>query len=240
MKLSLVIPCYNEARSIPDLARRCRDVLLSEPDGEIILVDNGSTDDSPAVLEQAVAGAGGLRSIRVPVNQGYGHGILSGLAAAQGDILGWTHADLQTDPMDAVRGLELFRRAADPSQLFVKGQRYGRRFSDVAFTTGMSAFETMLMLRPLRDINAQPTLFPRSLFERWRSPPDDFALDLYAYVSAKAAGLEVRRFPVRFGERVHGVSHWNVDWKSKVKFIRRTMDYSLRLRRELAAGGSGF
>jgi glycosyltransferase involved in cell wall biosynthesis len=240
LKLSLVIPCFNEAKSIPALAERCRLLTANQPDCEVILVDNGSTDDSPAVMAAVLAGMDRLRSIRVPVNRGYGFGILSGLAAASGDILGWTHADLQTDPMDALRGFERFKAGADPARLFVKGARFGRPVSDAAFTFGMSVFETILLRRPLRDINAQPTLFPRGLFESWRAPPDDFALDLYAYVSAKASGLRVERFPVRFGERVHGVSHWNVDWRSKVKFIRRTMDYSLRLQRELAAaGGSG-
>ncbi len=234
MRLSLVIPCYNESRSLPALATRCAELTRAEPDCEVILVDNGSTDDTPAAMQVAIAGKARVRSLRVPVNQGYGYGVISGLAAAQGDILGWTHADLQTDPMDVLRGLELFKASGQPDRLFVKGSRYGRPISDVVFTFGMSVFESMLLRRPLRDINAQPTLFPRSLFESWRAPPDDFALDLYAYVSAKAAGLNVARFPVRFGERVHGVSHWNVDWRSKVKFIRRTVGYSLRLQRELA------
>jgi len=42
--------------------------------------------------------------VRVPVNQGYGLGILSGLRAATGEIIGWTHADLQTDVMDVLTG----------------------------------------------------------------------------------------------------------------------------------------
>ena len=45
----------------------------------------------------------------------------------------------------------------------------------------------------------------------------------------------IARFPVRFGERAHGHSHWNVNWAAKVKFIRRTIDYSFRLRRKLAS-----
>lgn len=234
MKLSLVIPCYNEAKSLPDLVRRCEEVVAAEPDCEIILIDNGSTDDTPAVMARELEGKSRVRSVRVPVNQGYGYGILQGLAAADGEILGWTHADLQTDPMDAVRGFELFKAAADPGRLFVKGARYGRPAADIFFTFGMSVFETLLLGRVLRDVNAQPTMFPRALYESWTAPPHDFALDLHAYGSAKGAGLQVARFPVRFGERRHGVSHWNVDWKGKVKFIRRTLDYSFRLKRGMS------
>lgn len=235
MKYSLIIPCYNEAKSLPALVERCRALTAKVEGCEVVLVDNGSGDDSPAVLAALLSDGEAVRSIRVPVNQGYGHGILEGLRASRGAIIGWTHADLQTDPMDAVAGFALFDAAADPARLFVKGSRYGRPAADVLFTLGMSVFETLLMRLPLRDINAQPTLFPRSLFDGWVDPPKDFSLDLFAYVTAKHAGCTVKRFPVLFAERQHGVSHWNVDWQAKMKFIRRTLDYSLTLRRRMDA-----
>jgi len=47
------------------------------------------------------------------------------------------------------------------------------------------------------------------------------------------AGMAVHRFPVLFGERAHGVSHWNVNWAAKRKFIRRTVEFSLQLRKTL-------
>jgi glycosyltransferase involved in cell wall biosynthesis len=229
MKLSLVIPCYNEAKNLPLLLARCSALAAARPDVEVVLVDNGSRDDTPAHLRH-LASYPGCRSVRVEVNQGYGFGILSGLRAAKGEVLAWTHADMQTDPMDALRGLSIFEASAQPDRLFVKGRRYGRTAADVVFTVGMSVFESALLGRAMWDINAQPTMFHRRVFEAWVSPPHDFALDLFAYYSAKRAGLEVDRFPVRFGERAHGSSHWNVNWAAKIKFIRRTMDYSFRLR----------
>lgn len=230
MHFSLVIPCYNEARNLPLLVERCQG-LGKRPGVEVVLVDNGSTDDSPRVLQELLAGQSVCRSVRVEVNRGYGFGILSGLDAAAGGILGWTHADMQTDPQDALRGLELFDRHGEA--IFVKGRRFGRPPADVAFTVGMSVFETALLRRPLWDINAQPTMFPRSFHRSWKQPPHDFSLDLYAYYQARRAGLAVHRFPVRFGERAHGVSHWNVNWAAKRKFIKRTVDFSLELRRSL-------
>lgn len=230
--LSLVIPCYNEAANLPLLLGRL-DQVMGRDDVEVVLVDNGSDDESPAFLAEAAAGRAYLETVRVEVNRGYGHGILAGLAAARGDLLAWTHADLQTDPGDALTGLALFEAAAAPDHLFVKGRRHGRPLADVVFTAGMAGFETLLLGRPMWDINAQPTIFPRAFFETWGQPPDDFSLDLYAYYQAKVQGLRVARFPVRFGERAHGVSHWNVDWRAKLRFIKRTMRYSLDLRRRL-------
>lgn len=230
MKFSLVIPCYNEAANLPLLLERGQEVAR-QPNCELILVDNGSTDNSADVLSKLLPDYPGCRSIRVEKNQGYGFGILSGLRAATGDVLGWTHADMQTDPQDVLRGLALFEQHGP--NIFVKGRRYGRPFGDVVFTVGMSVFETVLLGKPMWDINAQPTMFSRTFFESWHKPPYDFSLDLFAYYQARRMGMAVHRFPVRFGERAHGVSHWNVNWAAKRKFIRRTVDFSLQLNKRL-------
>ena len=185
MRFSLVIPCYNEAANLPLLLERCKELAVT-PDVEVVLVDNGSTDNTAEVLENLLPKFPRCRSIRVDKNQGYGFGIVSGLKA------------------------------------------------DVVFTIGMSVFETFLLARPMWDINAQPTMFSRRFFESWTDPPDDFSLDLYAYFQAQTCGLKVHRFPVRFGERAHGVSHWNVNWAAKRKFIRRTVNFSLQLKKKIS------
>ncbi|HTP63365.1 MAG TPA: glycosyltransferase family 2 protein [Burkholderiales bacterium] len=228
MRLSLVIPCFNEEANLPLLLRRCGE-LASRPQIEVILVDNGSSDGSSGVLRALLPAHPGCRSVRVERNRGYGFGILTGLRAATGDIIGWSHADLQTDPMDAAAGLALYEKHGPGC--FVKGRRFGRPWSDVMFTVGMSLFETALLGQPMWDINAQPTLFSRAFFDTWEDPPEDFSLDLYAYYQARRAGLAVHRFPVRFGTRMQGISSWNVNWAAKRKFIRRTVEFSLRLRK---------
>lgn len=229
-KFSLVIPCYNEAASIPELVQRAA-FVAELGDGEVILVNNGSTDASAQVLSEHVRAGSGVRIVTVEVNQGYGFGILSGLAVAEAPIVGWTHADLQTDPADAVRALAVIDGIKGP--VFVKGRRYGRPTSDIVFTAGMSLFETILLRAPLRDINAQPTMFSRELLEGWGEPPTDFALDLFAMYRAQRAGYRIVRFPVLFAPRRHGVSSWNTDFAAKRRFIRRTIDFSLALRKKL-------
>lgn len=231
MKLSLIIPCYNEAANLPLLLDRCSS-LGDAANIEVILVDNGSTDNSPEVLQRLLPIYPHCRSVRVPVNQGYGFGILSGLNAAQGDLLAWTHADMQTDPRDVIQGLDLFKYHGD--NIYVKGQRINRPLSDIFFTIGMSIFETCLLHTRLWDINAQPNIFSRQFFETWVNPPHDFSLDLYVFFTARNQGLPVYRFAVEFGERVHGVSHWNVNWAAKMKFIRRTISFSFELKKRLS------
>ena len=230
MKYSLVIPCYNEAANLPLLLERCES-LCEHQNIEIILVDNGSTDSSPQVLNQLLPSHPYCKSVRVEKNYGYGFGILAGLKTAQGDILGWTHADMQTDPKDLLKAIEIFE--TNGNQLYAKGRRIGRPLADIVFTIGMSIFESILLRTRLWDINAQPNLFPRRFFESWKNPPHDFSLDLYAYFLARHEGLPVYRFPVKFGERAHGVSHWNINWSAKIKFIRRTIDFSFELKKSL-------
>jgi glycosyltransferase involved in cell wall biosynthesis len=231
VKLSLIIPCYNEAANIPLLLDRCA-CLGDLADIEVILVDNGSTDNSVKVLQALLPKYPHCRSIRVPINQGYGFGILSGLKAAKGDLLAWTHADMQTDPKDIVRGLEFFELYGN--RIYVKGRRIKRPLTDIFFTIGMSVFETCLLQTRLWDINAQPNMFSKEFFEGWQNPPHDFSLDLYAYFSARNRGMPVYRFPVKFGDRANGVSHWNVNWVGKWKFIRRTIDFSFELKKRLS------
>lgn len=230
MNFSLIIPCFNEAANLPFLLDQCKR-LTQRSDIEIILVDNGSTDNSSEILLTLLPLYSNFRIVRVEQNQGYGFGILAGLRAAKGAILGWTHADMQTDPQDVLEGLELFEKHG--LEIFVKGRRYGRSLSDVFFTFGMSIFETLLLGKPMWDINAQPTLFSKAFFETWLEPPHDFSLDLYAYFKAQQSGLKIYRFPVKFGDRANGVSHWNINWTAKRKFIWRTIDFSLKLRKNI-------
>ena len=231
MNLSLVIPCYNEVKNISLLLDRCAGLGQQV---EIILVDNGSTDDTPSVLEKLLPQYPNCRSVRVDKNQGYGYGILKGLNAATGDVIGWTHADMQTDPMDALKGLQFFN--SENMDVFVKGRRYGRPLVDVFFTFGMSVILTLLLRHFFWDVNAQPSLFSRRFYERWVSPPHDFSLDLYAYNLARVHKLKVRRFPVKFGARAFGESHWNSGMKARYKFIKRTLVFSLELYRKTNNG----
>lgn len=231
-RLSIVIPCYNEARSIPLILNRFA-ATIEQRNIEVILVENGSTDNvSYEVMQSLLPSYSFAKMVRLIKNQGYGYGILAGLREAQGNYLGWTHADLQTDPYDVVRAYDIFMEAKD-EQLFLKGRRQGRPLVDRFFTAGMSVFESLYLRTSLWDINAQPTIFPVSFFQKWHNPPHDFSLDLYAFYMARQQGLAIERFPVHFGPRQFGVSSWNSGMKARWKFIKRTFTYSQELKKSI-------
>lgn len=233
MKFSIIIPCYNESKNIPLILQQFSKII-HRPDIEVLLVNNGSTDNSEEVLNELIQKHNFLKAITINKNIGYGHGITSGLSEAKGEFLAYTHADLQTDPADLLRAFEIIEENSNPTKCFVKGNRKRRPFLDQCFTIGMSFFESIYLGKWLWDINAQPNVFHKKFFNDIKNRcPDDFSLDLFFLYMAKRNDLEIKRFNVEFPQRIHGMSSWNHGISSKLKFIKRTLQYSIKLKSQL-------
>jgi glycosyltransferase involved in cell wall biosynthesis len=116
--LSVLIPVYNEVATVQRLLDRVLDVPL---DTEIIVVDDGSTDDSGSALARYV-GAGSIRLLSHPVNRGKGAAIRTGLSAARGSIVLIQDADLEYDPAEYPALLAPL--LDDPHCMVVYGSRF--------------------------------------------------------------------------------------------------------------------
>ena len=106
MNASLILPCYNEEDSLMELIAWSQNLASSEL--EIVFIDNGSTDKTYEIMKENISGSPDIKIVQVKKNRGYGYGIIQGLKQSRGDVLAWTHADLQTDPADVLRGLRYF------------------------------------------------------------------------------------------------------------------------------------
>jgi len=96
LRLSVVVPCYNEAATIETLLRR----VVEEPTRkEVIVVDDGSRDDSAAIVERLVPELG-VRLIRHDRNRGKGAALKTGFAAITGNVVVIQDADLEYDPAE--------------------------------------------------------------------------------------------------------------------------------------------
>jgi glycosyltransferase involved in cell wall biosynthesis len=237
-RFSIILPCYNEAGTIPSLFARFAEVIGARQDVEVIFVNNGSKDESAAVMarEQEESGRGFARVVQVAVNHGYGYGISAGLQEARGEYIGWTHADSQYDPAIVLEGFRLLVGAAEPGRTFLQGYRINRNWFDSFFTAGMTLVARLMLGTDVRDINAQPKLFPRSFLAQMRNPPNDFSLDLYALFLARRQGYNVLFLPVVFGQRLHGEAKGGGSLALKWKLTRRTWAFISQLRCDIHAG----
>ena len=127
MQLSLVIPCYNEEESIPELLTRLDESMRTlEGAGhtvEVLLVDDGSRDKTAELLRAATAGRPQLRVIRFARNFGQTAAMAAGFDAARGEVIIPLDADLQNDPAD----IPLLLAKLDEGYDVVSGWRRDRK-----------------------------------------------------------------------------------------------------------------
>ena len=225
--LSVVVPCYNEEENIPLIISMFEEIILSfEGEIEVILVNNGSTDNSKNVFDEKTKGSTqNIKVLNIRQNIGYGHGIISGLNIAKGDVLAWTHADLQTGPKDVVSAYKEFKKHNDP-KMVIKGKRRNRSLIDSFFTWGMQVYCSLKLKSKLNDINAQPKLFSRIFYQaHFSNAPMDFSLDLFLLFKA----TKIKTIDVFFRDRKFGEAKGGGTIKGKLKLIKRTLYYVNKL-----------
>ncbi len=195
-----------------------------------MVVDNGSTDDTAKVLAGLATSALGawFRVVAVMPNEGYGNGLWSGLRTTTARIVGWSHADMQCDPKDAIAAFGLVNNAKD-RPLLVKGARSGRNAKDVFVSRVFETNARMLLNLDTPEINAQPKVFPRELLATLSAPPKTFAFDLYVLYHARKDGYAITTIPVVFPPRIHGTSKWAATFFGRYKTILGMLSYMWHL-----------
>tara|TARA_B110000259_G_scaffold35439_1_gene39729 strand:+ start:2025 stop:2741 length:717 start_codon:yes stop_codon:yes gene_type:complete len=232
--LSIVIPCYNEDENIFPLFVRIEKLLKKNSNVEIIIVDNGSTDNTNKnILNSELYLMNKIKVLEIKKNIGYGYGVMSGLKISTGQFIGFCHADLHPEPNTV---LESYLQNIDKlktGKFILKGRRRNRNIFDTVFTFGMSLFSSVIFQKILSDVNAQPKLFPKLFLKFLKDCPNDFSLDLYILVMAKINYFKVINHDVIMEERIYNEAKGGGNLKGKIKLIIRTFLYTIKLRKYL-------
>jgi glycosyltransferase involved in cell wall biosynthesis len=189
--LSLVIPCYNEAAALPKTIPPLVDAFQkANVRFELILVDNGSRDSTGQVIDSFIESGMPVVKAVVPVNKGFGYGILTGFRAATGNYIGYLCADGQVRAEDVLMIYELARNAE--GRVLAKVRRRFRRDSMIRKINSIFYNGLMLLLFPgisTLDVNGNPRIMTAEDLKRISPTSEDWFLD--AEIMLKARHLKI-------------------------------------------------
>ena len=202
MLISVVVPCMNEAESIPYLVERLVKAVKPYDDrAEILLVDDGSTDETWSAIQTAREFCPQLRGLRLSANRGHQVALTAGLEAAQGERIFMLDADLQDPPELLGDMMVMMDRGYDVvygSRCKRKGETVFKRVTAWAFyriLNMMSDIDIPHDTGDFRLVNQKALNAVLSMPERAR-----FVRGMFAWVGFKQIGIEYVRAPRELGE----------------------------------------
>jgi glycosyltransferase involved in cell wall biosynthesis len=226
-KYSIVIPAYNErARIIATLESVIRTVRAEGWNAEVIVVNDGSTDETVDLVLEFAKKAPEVRLMQNPRNSGKGYSVRSGVLHAQGEIVMFTDADLSAPIDEASRLFEAIEQGADIAigsrWLETSRQTHRQPLYRQFFGRCFNALTRMVMRLPYADTqcgfkaftrSAAQTVFQLQTIERWGFDPEILFI-------ARKRGFRVREVPVS----------WAHDARTRISYLRD----GLQMLKELA------
>ena len=206
--LSVFFPAYNDAPSLPGLLARTFSALEAHVvDYEVIVVNDGSADDTGAVLEQLCGQYGAqLRVVTHARNRGYGGALRSGFAAATKEFVFYTDGDSQYDVGELPRLLELM----GPGTGLVNGYKLERHDPAHRIWIGKTYnFCARLLFRiRIRDIDCDYRLIRRALLEQIHLTSTSGTICVELVRKLEMTGCEVVETGVHHYARLYGKSQF--------------------------------
>ncbi len=226
LRLSVLVPVYNEAATIEHVVDRVRRIPAST---EIIAVDDASGDGSGDVLERLRAAGKVDQLVRHPVNRGKGAAIRSGIAHATGDVVVIQDADLEYDPLDLPA---LLAPIADGKADAVYGSRFqggphrvlyfwhavGNRF--------LTLLSNMFTNLNLTDMETCYKVVRADLLKRVPLTSNRFGFEVEITARLSQAGARIWELPISYSGRTYAEGK-KITWRDGFAAIFHILRYNL-------------
>jgi glycosyltransferase involved in cell wall biosynthesis len=200
-------PCYNDSQTIADLVRNIEASLKRiTADYEIVVVDDGSRDNSVEVLEALGTEVPSLRIVEHIVNRGYGAALTSGFAAATKDFVFYTDGDGQYDPTE----IELLAAKMVPGIDVVNGYKRSREDAWYRKLVGgiYQRGARILFSLPIRDVDCDFRLLRRDALDGIALESNDGAICVELVRKLRDSGRRMTELPVTHYARAYGSSQF--------------------------------
>lgn len=217
MKLSVVIPVYNERATLEEIVRRVRAAPLPEGvEREVVLVDDYSLDGCRQILEKwQEEGRPDLRIAYHAANRGKGAALRTGFGAATGDVVLVQDADLEYDPKDYPKLLEpILDGRADVvfGSRFLGGPHRVLFFWHYVVNRGITLFCDMLTNLNLTDVETCYKVIRAEHLRRITLESDRFGFDPEFTVKVARLGCRVYEVPISYSGRTYAEGK-KITWK---------------------------
>ena len=227
MKLSVVMPAYNEAKTIREIVRRVQAVPVEK---EIVIVDDGSTDGTRDILRE-LDGKDGVRVIFQPFNQGKGAAVSTGFRQATGDVVIVQDADLEYDPMEYPKLLAPIEQGhAD----VVYGSRFlgggARRVLYFWHTIGnrfLTLASNMFTNLNLTDMETCYKMFRREVVASMRIESRRFGIEPEITAKVARRGYRIYEVPISYYGRTYEEGK-KIGWKDAFSALWTIVRHSMR------------
>jgi len=226
MALSLVIPFYNEEKNVREVISGLSDTLeRSSIDYELVLVNNGSTDKTPQILESlAKEKPDAIKIVHVSVNQGYGGGIINGLKRVSEEYVGFMDGDGQIKPSDV---LKVYSKLMDANLDLCQVKRVAREDELVRkfISYCYNFIFRFLFSWKVKDVNATPKIMRREICQKLDLVSKDWFLDAEVIIKCTKMRCKVGEVSAIFHKRETGKSE--VNFYTILEFLKNMIRYRL-------------
>jgi dolichol-phosphate mannosyltransferase len=235
--ISVVVPCYNEADGVQQLKEKLLPVLdrvSARHSVELLLIDDGSTDDTNVLLSEAFGSLPNARVIRHPKNQNLGGAIRTGIQESTGDWIANLDSDCTYDPAllePMIAHMEAGADLVTVSPYHPQGRVEGVPAYRMFLSGTLTAMYRLILRKRIYTFTALNRIYKRSITSHISSAAYDFTVLAEMMLKAIKQGLRIDEVPAVLSVRRFG--------ESKMK-TRRVIEAHLRLIRRLVFAPNSF